>query len=241
MEAYEEYVEAARATMKAGATAHDVHTAVSKAFTDRGFKLGHVTGHSIGMTMIEFPRVGEGLDVELRENMVISMHPHAITEDERTCLYMQDTWLVTPEGGEPFSSGADPDLPTGGGAVSANVDVFLEAIPPALAGRVLRPRGGARIPGRVVPRDHLRRRIRAATAAAGSTSRLALATGVVGIWSRSPVTMALQAATLNELSGGRLLLGVGPQASGYVAGWHGRSTSGRSARCASTSPSCAAS
>ena len=59
-----------RATMRAGATAHDVHMAVSKAFHDRGFKLGHVTGHSIGMTMIEFPRVGEGNEVELRENMV---------------------------------------------------------------------------------------------------------------------------------------------------------------------------
>ena len=103
MEAYEEYVEAARATMRAGASAHDVHRAVSKGFLDRGFKLGHVTGHSIGMTMIEFPRVGEGLDVELQENMVISMHPHAITEDERTCLYMQDTWRVTQDGGVPFS------------------------------------------------------------------------------------------------------------------------------------------
>ena len=89
--------------MKAGASAHDVHTAVSKPFLDRGFTLGHVTGHSIGMTMIEHPRVGEGIDVELRENMVVSMHPHAITADEQTCLYMQDTWLVTPDGGVPFS------------------------------------------------------------------------------------------------------------------------------------------
>jgi Xaa-Pro aminopeptidase len=94
---------AARATMGAGASAHDVHRAVSKGFLDRGFKLGHVTGHSIGMTMIEFPRVGEGLDTELKENMVISMHPHAISEDERTCLYMQDTWRVTTDGGVPFS------------------------------------------------------------------------------------------------------------------------------------------
>jgi Xaa-Pro aminopeptidase len=103
LEAYEEYVDAARATMKAGATAHDVHMAVSQPFRDRGFKLGHVTGHSIGMTMIEFPRVGEGNEFELRENMVISMHPHAITQDDAACLYMQDTWLVTPEGGRPFS------------------------------------------------------------------------------------------------------------------------------------------
>jgi hypothetical protein len=35
--------------------------------------------------------------------MVISMHPHAITQDEQACLYMQDTWRVTPEGGVPFS------------------------------------------------------------------------------------------------------------------------------------------
>ncbi len=103
LDAYHEYVDAARRTMRAGATAHDVHTAVSKGFLDRGFTLGHVTGHSIGLTMIEHPRVGEGFDVELRENMVVSMHPHAITKDEQACLYMQDTWLVTKDGGVPFS------------------------------------------------------------------------------------------------------------------------------------------
>jgi Xaa-Pro aminopeptidase len=103
LDAYHEYVEAARRTMRAGATAHDVHMAVSKPFKSRGFRLGHVTGHSIGMTMIEFPRVGQGNEFELRENMVISMHPHAITRDEQACLYMQDTWLVTPDGGRPFS------------------------------------------------------------------------------------------------------------------------------------------
>jgi Xaa-Pro dipeptidase len=106
MDAYHEYFEAAKQTMRAGATAHDVHTAVSKGFLDRGFTLGHVTGHSIGMTMIEHPRIGEGIDVELREDMIVSMHPHAITANERTCLYMQDTWRVTKDGGEPFS-----DLP----------------------------------------------------------------------------------------------------------------------------------
>jgi Xaa-Pro dipeptidase len=103
LDAYLEYFEAAKATMRAGSTAHDVHTAVSKPFLDRGFTLGHVTGHSIGMTMIEFPRVGEGIDVELRPGMVVSMHPHAITPDERTCHYMQDTWLVTADAGVPFS------------------------------------------------------------------------------------------------------------------------------------------
>ena len=103
LEAYVEYYEAAKTAMHAGATCHDVHTAVSKGFHDRGYHLGHVTGHSIGMTMIEFPKVGEGSDVELKENMVLSMHPHAIAANGEDCLYMQDTWLVTPSGGLPLA------------------------------------------------------------------------------------------------------------------------------------------
>jgi Xaa-Pro dipeptidase len=102
-DAYDEYFEAARTALRPGATAHEAHRAVSRGFVERGFRLGHVTGHSIGMTMIEFPKIGEGVDTELRENMVLSMHPHAIAENGRDCLYMQETWLVGPEGGVPLS------------------------------------------------------------------------------------------------------------------------------------------
>jgi Xaa-Pro dipeptidase len=98
--AYEEYFDAAKSALRPGATAHDVHRAVSKGFTDRGYHLGHVTGHSIGMTMIEHPKIGEGIETELREDMVFSMHPHVIAENGVDCLYMQDTWLVTASGGE---------------------------------------------------------------------------------------------------------------------------------------------
>jgi Xaa-Pro aminopeptidase len=103
LEAYEEYFESARTALRPGTSAHDVHRAVSKGFTDRGYELGHVTGHSIGMTMIEFPKIGEGVETELAENMVFSMHPHAISADGHACLYMQDSWLVTPDGGEPLA------------------------------------------------------------------------------------------------------------------------------------------
>ena len=103
LEAYEEYFEAAKSALRPGATAHDAHRAVSKGFTDRGYHLGHVTGHSIGMTMIEHPKIGEGIETELRENMVFSMHPHVIAENGHDCLYMQDTWLVTADGGEPLA------------------------------------------------------------------------------------------------------------------------------------------
>jgi Xaa-Pro aminopeptidase len=103
LDAYLEYFDVARTAMHAGATAHDVHRAVAKGFLERGFALGHVTGHSIGMTMIEHPKIGEGVDTELAANMVFSMHPHAIAPDGGDCLYMQDTWLVTPDGGVPLS------------------------------------------------------------------------------------------------------------------------------------------
>jgi Xaa-Pro aminopeptidase len=103
LEAYGEYYEVAQTALRAGATAHDVHRAVSAGFTQRGYHLGHVTGHSIGMTMIEHPRIGEGMETELAANMVFSMHPHAISADGKECLYMQDTWLVTGDGGVPLA------------------------------------------------------------------------------------------------------------------------------------------
>jgi Xaa-Pro aminopeptidase len=106
LEAYEEYYAAAPAALRTGATARDAHRAVAKGFLERGFHLGHVTGHSIGMTMIEFPKIGEHDETVLQAGMVLSMHPHAISEDGQACLYMQDTWLVTDGGGVPLA-----DLP----------------------------------------------------------------------------------------------------------------------------------
>jgi len=103
VDSYVEYYEVAPSAMRPGATCHDVHTAVSRGFLERGYHLGHVTGHSIGMTMIEHPKIGEGVEVELAENMVFSMHPHSIAANGEDCLYMQDTWLVTADGGIPLS------------------------------------------------------------------------------------------------------------------------------------------
>jgi Xaa-Pro aminopeptidase len=55
------------------------------------------------MTMIEHPKIGEGIDAELREGMVFSMHPHAIAAAGSACLYMQDTWCIGAESGEPLA------------------------------------------------------------------------------------------------------------------------------------------
>jgi alkanesulfonate monooxygenase SsuD/methylene tetrahydromethanopterin reductase-like flavin-dependent oxidoreductase (luciferase family) len=103
-----------------------------------------------------------------------------------------------------------------------NLDVFVEALPPRLQidyGVRAEERG---FRAAWFPEITFGDAFGPATAVATKTSRVALGTGVVGIWSRSAVTMALQGATLNELSDGRLLLGVGLQARGYVEGWHGQ-------------------
>lgn len=104
MEAYQECFERARTSLRAGATAHDVHMSVFGAFKGLDVKPGHVTGHSIDMIMVAHPRIGEGVETVLEENMIISIHPHVVTTDDRYCLYMQETFRVTPDGGEQMSS-----------------------------------------------------------------------------------------------------------------------------------------
>jgi probable F420-dependent oxidoreductase len=57
---------------------------------------------------------------------------------------------------------------------------------------------------------------------AAHTSRIRLGTGVVPIYTRTPATMAQTAATIDEISGGRLDLGLGVSHRPVVEGWHGQ-------------------
>jgi len=52
------------------------------------------------------------------------------------------------------------------------------------------------------------------------TSHIQLGTGVVNVYSRSPATIAMAIASLDELSGGRAVLGLGTSASALIEGWH---------------------
>ncbi|MDX6670989.1 MAG: hypothetical protein QOI91_1352 [Solirubrobacteraceae bacterium] len=55
-----------------------------------------------------------------------------------------------------------------------------------------------------------------------NTKRIRLGTGVVPIYTRTPATMAQQAITVDELSGGRLNLGLGVSHRPVVEGWYGQ-------------------
>src|SRR5699024_2752146 len=53
------------------------------------------------------------------------------------------------------------------------------------------------------------------------TKRIQLATGIMNVFSRSPALIAMQAATLQEISGGRFTLGIGTSGKNVIEGLHG--------------------
>jgi len=80
--------------MRAGELASHVHRLVAQRFNKQGFALGHLSGHSIGTTMLEYPAIGENSDVVLQENMIFSLHPQVVDQNGRVCLYTQDTYRI---------------------------------------------------------------------------------------------------------------------------------------------------
>src|SRR6266581_4923029 len=99
-EAYPEALQAARKLMRTGELASNVHRAIAETFTKYGFSLGHLSGHSIGTTMIECPAIGANSEVPLEENMIFSLHPQVVDQDGKVCLYTQDTYRIAKTEGE---------------------------------------------------------------------------------------------------------------------------------------------
>jgi alkanesulfonate monooxygenase SsuD/methylene tetrahydromethanopterin reductase-like flavin-dependent oxidoreductase (luciferase family) len=52
------------------------------------------------------------------------------------------------------------------------------------------------------------------------THRITLAANVLSVWGRTPATIAMAAATLHQVSGGRFVLGLGASTRQLVEGWH---------------------
>ena len=99
-DAYPHALEAARKLMRKGEMASNVHRVVAETFARHGFALGHLSGHSIGTTMLEYPAIGATSDVQLQENMIFSLHPQVVDKDGKVCLYTQDTYRIGKTEGE---------------------------------------------------------------------------------------------------------------------------------------------
>jgi F420-dependent oxidoreductase-like protein len=56
---------------------------------------------------------------------------------------------------------------------------------------------------------------------AAHTSEIGLGTGIVNVYSRTPALIAMSVATLDQLSGGRTLLGLAASSKVTIEGWHG--------------------
>ena len=54
------------------------------------------------------------------------------------------------------------------------------------------------------------------------TKRIQLGTGIINVFSRTPGLIAMSAATVDEISEGRLILGVGTSGKNVIEGFHGR-------------------
>lgn len=54
------------------------------------------------------------------------------------------------------------------------------------------------------------------------TKRIKLGTGIVNVFSRSPGLLAMHAATLDQISDGRFILGIGASGERVIQGFHGR-------------------
>jgi len=99
-DAYPHALESARKLLRQGELASTVHRAVADTFSKHGFALGHLSGHGIGTTMLEYPAIGAKSDVPLQENMVFSLHPQVVDQDGKVCLYTQDTYRIGKTEGE---------------------------------------------------------------------------------------------------------------------------------------------
>lgn len=53
-----------------------------------------------------------------------------------------------------------------------------------------------------------------------ATSRIRLVSGILSVWGRTPATLAMTAATLHQISGGRYVLGLGASTRALAEGFH---------------------
>lgn len=97
--------EAAMDTLRIGKRASDVAKAAEAAFQKHGMPMAHYTGHQIGVTVNELPRLVHYDDTPIEAGMVFSVEPGAYEGPEGTFgARSEKIVLVTPSGPEILST-----------------------------------------------------------------------------------------------------------------------------------------
>jgi Xaa-Pro dipeptidase len=86
-------------TLKPGIMATEVYTAIAEAVRETGYETGLHPGHSQGLDIFERPLISNNEEAELKENMVIVIHPHILLP-RGGGIFMGDTFVITSNGCE---------------------------------------------------------------------------------------------------------------------------------------------
>ena len=92
-------LDAAEESLKPGVTATEVYTTIAAAVKETGYETGLHPGHSQGLDIFEKPLISDNEKAELKENMVIVIHPHILLP-RGGGIFMGDTFLITSNGCE---------------------------------------------------------------------------------------------------------------------------------------------
>lgn len=86
-----------------GARLGDVARIISAEARDAGYNTGVWSGHGMGMDLGDGIGIFENSTFELKEGMVITIHPHIISGDGKEGLLLGDTYVITKNGAENLS------------------------------------------------------------------------------------------------------------------------------------------
>jgi Xaa-Pro dipeptidase len=107
---YEHLFEVGKQALDAGVTSlmpgrriGDIARIISSKAQSAGFKTGVWSGHGMGMDLGDGIGIFEDSTLELKDGMVITIHPHIMSQDGKEGLLLGDTYVVREKGAQNLS------------------------------------------------------------------------------------------------------------------------------------------
>jgi len=97
----------ASSMMRPGVVGGEIIDRIHRVYQDDGWQIadrGIWDVHGIGLDVIEWPTVLEGDPTILEEGMVLCLHPGLLIGEERWGVYIQDSFVVSQDGGQQLST-----------------------------------------------------------------------------------------------------------------------------------------